>query len=491
MPQDKRTGGHGGAVVNGAHGPARDAASPPDRIDYATLQRVVDDLPDAIIVIDDAERVILANRAAHLLFRYHDDALTALSLDALRVDRPSGPDPETAEARGWLGVASRMVRYRRRDGHQFEGQTMSRRLENALDGRTMIMYILRDADQSATAHRAMAELHEIGVRPGLSFAQRCESVLRLGCEYFGMAIGVISRIHADRYDMLHVVGPTDVARSGDSFPLSVAYCCHALNARGAFAIDDIPQAPEACNHPSYQRFRLESYIGDLLYIDHEVIGSINFTHPSPRGAFTAIDLDVIRMFAQWLSHEFTREHHFQALREAHAQLQDLATLDELTGIGNRRMLGQLLARELDTARQRGRALCVVLLDIDRFKAINDEHGHPGGDRILREFAELMRSSVRGRDVVGRWGGEEFMLLMPGLDAASAARIVTGLLAEIREQAIVLDACTVHITASAGLAQLTGSESADALIHRADRALYQAKDTGRDRLCIARQDAGAA
>jgi diguanylate cyclase (GGDEF)-like protein len=148
--------------------------------------------------------------------------------------------------------------------------------------------------------------------------------------------------------------------------------------------------------------------------------------------------------------------------------------DALTGIYNRRFLFTALEALVSGARRHGRALAVVLVDLDRFKAINDEHGHAAGDRVLAATAKALRDALRAEDVIGRLGGEEFMALLPDTDDAAAAAT-----AERLRAAVVAAEGPVDVTASLGWAVLVPDEDGDAFVRRADEALYAAKSAGRD------------
>jgi diguanylate cyclase (GGDEF)-like protein/PAS domain S-box-containing protein len=156
------------------------------------------------------------------------------------------------------------------------------------------------------------------------------------------------------------------------------------------------------------------------------------------------------------------------------QLAELSRTDELTGLPNRRAWEELLEREMRVARRTGQPLSTVMLDLDFFKAYNDTHGHQGGDRLLWLAAHLWRDNLRDTDVLARWGGEEFGLLLPGCDAATAEELVE------RLHELPLDG----VTFSAGVAEWDGACSSEGLIGHSDAALYSAKRAGRNRTHIA-------
>jgi diguanylate cyclase (GGDEF)-like protein len=172
------------------------------------------------------------------------------------------------------------------------------------------------------------------------------------------------------------------------------------------------------------------------------------------------------------------------------QLMRLATEDNLTGIPNRGRTIELATAALEAAVAHSRALTVAIIDLDHFKAINDRCGHAAGDHVLREFARVGRGALRAADVLGRWGGEEFLLILPEttLDAALATVERLRVLAlAIQLPAAGKEAPPLRITFSAGLATTAdGARSLDEIIARADAALYEAKNEGRDLVRIDRE-----
>jgi diguanylate cyclase (GGDEF)-like protein len=156
------------------------------------------------------------------------------------------------------------------------------------------------------------------------------------------------------------------------------------------------------------------------------------------------------------------------------KVQDMATHDSLTGLSNRRALEEQLPRELARARRTRSPLCVAIVDIDHFKTYNDTHGHLAGDEVLRECARVWDESLRGEDTIVRFGGEEFLVLLPDTELEEAAEVVERLRART----------PLGQTCSAGLAHWDFVESTDDLLARADAALYLAKAGGRDQLAEA-------
>lgn len=163
-------------------------------------------------------------------------------------------------------------------------------------------------------------------------------------------------------------------------------------------------------------------------------------------------------------------------------LAELASRDELTGLFNRRHMSDLLAQQRLACQRSGDGFAVALVDLDHFKRINDTHGHAVGDSVLRAFAEQAGAAMRGTDNVGRWGGEEFIIIYPGSTARDAAQGAD----RLRERVAATVVATpggepLTFTVSIGLTEHRPPESVHALVERADRAMYQAKSQGRNRV----------
>jgi len=171
----------------------------------------------------------------------------------------------------------------------------------------------------------------------------------------------------------------------------------------------------------------------------------------------------------------------------HRIVERQALADGLTGLGNRRHAEDALATELARADRFGGPLALVLGDLDNFKPVNDLHGHPVGDTVLCEFARLLERSVRDVDLAARWGGEEFVLVLPGTDAAGAARLAERIRATLEERDLLTpEGVPIRITASFGVVGYEEGASLEGLVAAADAALYEAKRAGKNRVATAPQ-----
>ncbi len=170
--------------------------------------------------------------------------------------------------------------------------------------------------------------------------------------------------------------------------------------------------------------------------------------------------------------------------EQEQKLSFYAQNDELTGVWNRRMINQFLDREWARAKREQSAMAVLVLDIDFFKRINDEYGHQSGDEALKHFCAVVNSHLRKYDYFGRYGGEEFLLLLPHIDLESARHAAERIRSAVADSELVLTGQKqiLQLTVSIGLAVVNESDqSAEATFKRADEALYRAKEQGRNRI----------
>ncbi|MGE5648252.1 MAG: GGDEF domain-containing protein [Acidobacteriota bacterium] len=169
-----------------------------------------------------------------------------------------------------------------------------------------------------------------------------------------------------------------------------------------------------------------------------------------------------------------------AAREA---LREQATRDQLTSVWNRSAILEMLHHEASRAAREGTALAVIMADLDHFKLVNDRHGHPAGDAALREAARRMQACLRSYDRLGRYGGEEFLVVLPGFSKQRALQLAVRLRSAVAEAPVRAGSLLVTITVSLGVTATEAGQAAspETLIRLADSALYRAKETGRDRV----------
>ena len=171
-----------------------------------------------------------------------------------------------------------------------------------------------------------------------------------------------------------------------------------------------------------------------------------------------------------------------ALRRYQRRISALATTDQLTELPNRHGFNLLAGQAIQEARRSASPLCALMLDLDNFKQLNDIHGHLAGDEVLHGFARKLSSAVRQADIICRWGGEEFILLLKDTSLEQARELGEKIRLLTEQSRFHYNGTELRVTTSIGLAQLHADDALEALIARTDRALYRAKQSGRNRLC---------
>jgi diguanylate cyclase (GGDEF)-like protein/PAS domain S-box-containing protein len=233
----------------------------------------------------------------------------------------------------------------------------------------------------------------------------------------------------------------------------------------------------------YDPYPSRALVGAPIHWGDEFLGVLSVMEFLPH-RFTEADVEVLAMFATQAA---------IAIRNArlYSMVEQLAVTDELTGLFNRRGFLQLGEREFERALRFNRPLAVLMLDIDHFKRVNDTHGHPVGDQVLRALADCVRLNTRGIDVAGRYGGEEFVLVLPETPLPEAVQIAERLRQSIADLSVPICPANgdfppvkIQFTVSIGVAvALPGIRNSADLLERADHAMYRGKDLGRNRVVV--------
>ena len=218
---------------------------------------------------------------------------------------------------------------------------------------------------------------------------------------------------------------------------------------------------------------LESSAAFPMVINNEAIGTMG-VYAATGDAFSPQEVQLLSKLAANLGFGIV------ALRDRE-RVKKLSITDPLTGLFNRNRTNETVEAEVNRANRYQNRFAVILLDLDHFKRVNDTYGHQVGDGVLVAFAQIIQASCRNTDIVGRWGGEEFIVILPDNDAASAQRLAERICQDVQRHTF---GEAGHITASLGVAEFIPQESGDSLIARADAALYRAKEQGRNRVILA-------
>lgn len=307
-----------------------------------------------------------------------------------------------------------------------------------------------------------------------------DRIARLAARIYDAPIAAVSFVDADRQWFKAIEGLA-VCETGRD----VSFCAHAIETRAPFAIPDAKADPRFRDNPLVTGPpHIGAYLGaQIVSPDGYALGSLCVIDTRPRPDFTRSGGQTLAELAAVVSREI--------------EMRDFAHTDELTGLASRRFFRATLERERDRAVRFGTPLGAAMLDLDRFKAVNDTHGHGVGDQVLAEAALRFKAEIRGSDLLGRVGGEEFGLVLPGADPEAALRVAERLRDALRAAPIETAAGPIAITASIGIATIAPRQAglarggpgedqapavdAEALLDRADANLYAAKNAGRDRI----------
>ena len=256
----------------------------------------------------------------------------------------------------------------------------------------------------------------------------------------------------------------------------------------------------------FRRALLASSAVVPLCFGDEVLGFLVVTSSRPR-SFPAEEVQLleglaaqaaaaIKAIQNYEELEVSRERLWEYAERLHESVEmqrRLALTDALTGIPNRRYVEEFLNSQCARSQREGTPLTVVLADVDNFKRINDTYGHRSGDEVLIELARLARTGCRAMDVAGRYGGDEFVFVLPLAGLEHAAGFAQRYRARVARRRLRLGSgAAAHVTVSLGAAALTkGREDPDAVLQSADEALYRAKALGKDQVCVAEGSATAA
>ncbi|GIU25234.1 diguanylate cyclase [Shewanella schlegeliana] len=165
------------------------------------------------------------------------------------------------------------------------------------------------------------------------------------------------------------------------------------------------------------------------------------------------------------------------------KLELMASTDKLTGMANRQAFEEYFAKSLAQSVLESTPMSVLLLDIDHFKRVNDSHGHNIGDLVIQSLSQQLKAQLRSDDLLCRWGGEEFLILLPGCSLSQASEVAQKLRKQVEERLLTVNGCEINVTISCGVAECQTSEKTEELINRVDIALYQAKEQGRNRVVL--------
>lgn len=324
-----------------------------------------------------------------------------------------------------------------------------------------------------------------------------DDLVEIAAAICDVPMAVVTLIDRDRqwFKAAHGLEGSETSRD-------VAFCAHAiLDPRETTVVRDAREDARFSNNPLVTGApSIRFYAGaPLLAANGQPLGTVCVVDnqprelaPAQRRALEALSRQASRLMEL---HRVSRElrlqleergwyeqqllHYQRELEHQNADLEAQSLTDPLTGLANRRAFSRTLDQAITTASAQGTPLAVAIVDIDHFKSVNDLHGHAEGDRVLQSLGAMLLSTETARGRVARFGGEEFVRLLPGRSIAEAVQE-----SEALREAVAAIPTGLPVTISIGVASLQPGEDASSLLARADQALYQAKRDGRDRVCRA-------
>ena len=280
-----------------------------------------------------------------------------------------------------------------------------------------------------------------------------------------------------RLEMRASIGYSDPRIKKITLPSNKGFVAKSVQLRQSLLIPDLSVDPALQYNGEIPETRaIQSAIVSPLLLNNHVLGALSLESYTP-GAFSEADLALLASFAATATAAI---HNAQL----HAEVQKLAVTDGLTGVYNRHGFCDLGSREVERSARYNRPLTAIMLDIDDFKMVNDTYGHAFGDLVLREVVEQCRQSTRTVDILGRYGGDEFAILLPETDMYTATSVADRLRDTVAELRITEGSAEVSVTISLGIAKLTTeTQYLEGLLARADSAMYAAKDLGGNRVVV--------
>lgn len=322
-------------------------------------------------------------------------------------------------------------------------------------------------------------------RLGLMYSpaeDRFDRITRLAKTHFGVPIVLISVVYEDVQWFKSAQG-----LSVCETPRGVSFCGHAIVQDGPFVIENPLEDPRFVDNPLvlgqpkvrfYAGIPLRSpagiVLGTLCLIDHK-----------PR-KFDDVQVEELRDFAALVEAEFyyrLLSAEQSVLIQENDSLKRKALLDGLTGLWNKTAIIELLRREVLLSHREQKPLSLLIIDVDHFKNINDTYGHPVGDDCLKQVSQKIKSLLRVSDVVGRYGGDEFLALLPAATEKDGKLVADRIIRRLSEAPIQVGDYKLSVTVSIGVSAISLAgvpTSADTLVEQADKTLYQAKNEGRNR-----------
>ncbi|MBN2264705.1 MAG: diguanylate cyclase [Candidatus Aminicenantes bacterium] len=447
-------------------------------------ERVIDSMGEALFILDEAGRLAATNPAARGLMAEAGGPAETVPESKL-LGRPAAdlvPGwPELASALGAPDAKEFELALGKNDSARFYNLRLSPLLGQGtlVTGWVAVLYDItrvKRAETEAVEARNIAEtLRKAGLTLSskLDFEQISALILDLLRRVIPYDIGAFMTIEGTELRLAAIKRPKDSLNLiGETFPVTGSRLCNMAVQKKQPLISAI-SGPDEVLLPLRPDQAIHSFLGAPVVLRERVTGLLALYNSGGR-AFTEEDARVAELFASQVAIALDNSRRVELMEKQ-------AVTDELTGLYNRRAFGTMGEREVGRARRYQRPLALILFDIDHFKDVNDSYGHLMGDHVLVVLTRLITKTTRATDIVCRYGGEEFIVLMPEAGLEEGLAMAERLRQEISRMTVVTTEGTLSLTVSLGVAALRREEdeNLESLIARADRAMYQAKAAGRN------------
>lgn len=447
-------------------------------------EQVIESMGESLIILDEGGRVAATNPAARRLIAEAGGPAEDVGETEL-LGRPAGELfpawPEMAAGLSVPAASQREIPLRMGGSSRVYEVRLSPLLGYGtyVTGWVAILYDitrLKEAESSAVEARRIAEtLREAGLTLSskLEFKQVSAVILDLMKRVIPFDIGAFLTTEGPELKLAGIKGPEDTqAWIGRTFPMSGCRLCNTA-VMGMRPLISRIAGPDDILLPLASELGVHSYLGVPVVFHDHVTGLIAL-YNSGEHPFTEGDARVAELFANQVAIALDNSRRVE-------QMERQAGNDPLTGLYNRRAFADMAEKEVGRARRYRRPLALILFDIDHFKNVNDTHGHLVGDQVLRILTEKVTKTTRSTDFVCRYGGEEFVVLMPEAGREEALAMAERLREMVSGITVVAAAGTLSMTISLGVSTLGSAEgeTLEDLLSRADKAMYEAKAAGRN------------
>ena len=447
-------------------------------------ERVIESMGESMLIVDEAGRLAATNAAARRLMAEAGgpaEDVPEVKVLGRRVAELFAGWPEIGAGVSGPTASEREVRWAREDGTRYFDLRLTPLVGHGtvVTGWVAILYDItriKNAEKAAVAARNVAEtLREAGLTLSskLDFKQISALILDLMKRVIPYDIGAFMTVEGAELKLAAIKRPADARNLiGETYPVAGSRLCNLTLQSRRPLISPIT-GPDDILLPLRLDGGAQSFLG-VPVVFHERATGLIALYNSEAGTFREEDAQVAELFASQVAIALDNSRQIE-------QMERQAVTDQLTGLYNRRAFAGVAAKEVGRAWRYQRPLALILFDIDNFKVVNDTHGHSIGDQVLQVMTGLVSKTIRATDVICRYGGDEFIVLMPEAGRDEALAMAERLREEIMRMTVVTPEGTLMMTVSLGVANLgpSGEDDLDSLINRADRAMYQAKAAGRN------------